>query len=661
MDSSKFNYLKPINGLNILIITLILSMFFLGHSKAGFIFLAVFIAIVIYNNRDIEIKKLELKKFVEDYSGNIEVDSKNILLKAPLPMVIINDKGKILWNNQNTSGVFGETELLAKNISVVIKDVDLKKIVGSKKICYRNTFINEKYFDMYVSNVEVKGTKRGNIILLYFIDINDREIIKKELAEKKEAIVLIEVDNFDEVKKVIDVDMRPLLEAEIERTINSFGQNLEGVMKKYKSHKYILFVQNKYIDMVIEKKFEILDNIREISIGNKIPVTISIGVGNGGETPIENYNNAVSALELALGRGGDQVVVKNSDKLLFFGGKTKEVEKRTKVKARVLAHALRDISEGSSNIFIMGHSNPDVDCFGSAVGLNSVLRSLGKKSFILLDSINPSIEMIVQQYKNEMPREDVIIKSSQCFSMVDENSLLIVVDTNHKNYLLNPKVLDLFKKVVVIDHHRRSPNGIEDPILQYIEPYASSVSELVTEMIQYMKENHKLTLIEAKALLAGITVDTKNFCFKTGVRTFEAAAFLRSQGADTIEIRKLFVNDIEKIVAKAEILKTAVVEKNIAIAVCPPNVEDTLLAAQTADELLNITGIYASFVLVKIKEDIIISGRSLGDINVQLILEDLGGGGHLTMAGAKIENKTIEDAVGILKEAIQKYLREGEE
>lgn len=661
MDNNKFNGFKPSNGLSIIIIALILVLFIVDHSAIALIASTIFGAFIIYNHRSLQIKKQELEKYIEKFSTAIDIDSKNILLRVPFPLIIINEKGQILWHNASLSTIFESSEILGKNVSSLIKDVDVKKIINSKKISYKNLLINHKYYDMHLSNIEPKGNKKGNITLLYFIDVTNEYYLRKELQDSKDAVMLIEVDNLDEVLKVTDADKRPLLEAEIERKINSYNEGLNGVLKKYFTGKYILFLRNKYINKEIEKKFDILDTIREINLTNKLSVTLSIGVGVSGDTPLENYNLAVSAIELALGRGGDQAVVKTTERLLFFGGKTKEIEKRTKVRARVLAHALLDVIKNSSNIFIMGHVNPDIDCFGAAIGLNSVIRSLGKDAYIVLDEVNNSIESIYDQYVSVDGNESVIIKSSQCFSMADENSLLIVVDTNSRSYLLNGNVLDIIKKVVIIDHHRRSKSGIEEPLLHYIETYASSTSELITEMIQYMKESHKLSIIEAEALLAGITVDTKNFCFKTGVRTFEAAAFLRSQGADTIEVKKLFANDLERVIARSEIIKSAKVENSVAIAICPTNIEDNVLAAQAADELLNITGIQASFVLVKIGCDVVISGRSLGEINVQLILEELGGGGHLTMAGARVEKGDLSQVTIQLKEAVDKYLREGED
>ena len=410
----------------------------------------------------------------------------------------------------------------------------------------------------------------------------------------------------------------------------------------------------------MDKKFDILDAVREINIGNKLAVTLSVGIGRGAKNPLENYKLAVSAKDLALGRGGDQVVIKSNEKLAFYGGKTKEVEKRTRVRARVISHALLDLINGSDKIFIMGHSNPDIDCLGAAIGIYSTIRLLKKECYIVLEGINNSIKPILAKFNEDVDYAKAFVDADWAKNNIKEESLLVIVDVNSRGYVNAPVLLNMAKKYVVIDHHRKSTDYIEGAVLSYVEPYASSTSELVTEMLQYMIEKPKIKQIEAEALLAGICIDTKNFSFKTGVRTFEAAGFLRRLGADTIDVKRLFADNLDVYLKRAEIIKSAKLENNIAIAVCPPNIEDSVLAAQAADELLNITGIQASFVLVKIEEDIFISGRSLGEINVQLILESLGGGGHMTMAGAKFSKIPMELAVDKLKTAMDKYLREGE-
>ena len=436
---------------------------------------------------------------------------------------------------------------------------------------------------------------------------------------------------------------------------------MHGITRKYTSNRYIIIVEQKYIEKEIENKFSILDEMKEINVGERLLVTISMGVGLSGKSPLDSHDSAISAIELALGRGGDQVVVKNKDKFLFFGGKSKEVEKRTKVKSRVIGHAVKDIVNSSENVLILGHNNPDIDCIGAAIGLNSVITAMGKQCNIILDSLNDSIEDIVTKYIEEENKEHVFITEEDAREYIGDNTLFIIVDTNNKKYVANKELLKGNSNMIIIDHHRKSLDSIEDASLSYIEPYASATSELVTEIIPYIKEGHKLSYMESEVLLAGITIDTKNFTFKTGVRTFEAAAYLKRWGADTVEIKKLFSCDLERMIKRCDIIKSAKVNNGIAIAKCPKEIEDKLLAAQAADELLNITGVEASFVLVKIGNSVTISGRSLGQVNVQLILEAIGGGGHLTMAGATINDRTLEETQLILEESINKYLREGEE
>jgi len=423
----------------------------------------------------------------------------------------------------------------------------------------------------------------------------------------------------------------------------------------------LITIQNKYLKEETEKKFDILDQVREINIGNTLGITLSIGVGDLGETPVENYNFAEQAMELALGRGGDQAVVKTQNKLDFYGGKTKEVQKRTKVRARVIAHALLNIINESSSVFIMGHKNSDIDCLGAAVGLKRACSLLSKPCYIVMENENGSIYTLMKKLNEDDDYDDIIINSSMAIKLLDEKSLLILVDVNNYEYVESIDLLRNSERYVLIDHHRRSKNFIDGALLTYVEVYSSSTSELITEIFQYMFENPKLTPTEAEALLAGIVVDTKHFTLKTGVRTFEAASFLRRQGADTVEVKKLFSNDLESYLDRYEIMKTAKIKNNIAIAKSPDSMHDNVIASQAADELINVTGILASFVLYRIENDILISGRSSGEVNVQLILEELGGGGHLTMAGARLKGLKMEEALFRLEAAIDNYFKESDE
>lgn len=661
MDN-KYNYFITGNKMYMIIIAvLVIILIIYGHTTIGIVSISLYALLVIYNIKNTKVRKSEWKKFIEDFSSKLDSATRTTLLKLPFPLIIVNTEGQVLWYNQNFSSVIKDDDILNKNIRGMIKEFNLKQALEGKESVFRYAKIKGRYYHIYTNVVDTSEESKDRIVLLYFYDVTDIFQIVEAIEANKETVMLIEVDNFTDVIKTLEEDKRPLIIAEIERTISMYAQSISAMIRKYDENKYVLSIQNKYVEKEMEKKFEILDNIREINMGNTLVATLSIGVGRGGETPLENERYAVSAKELALGRGGDQAIVKSGEKLLFYGGKTKEVEKRTKVRARVISHALVDLINESTKVFIMGHKNSDIDCLGAAVGIYRAVRLLGKDCFIIFDTINNSVKPILEKIKDEDDYEGVFISSRESIENLDENSILILVDVHSRGYVQDINVADSFKRIVIIDHHRKSADFIEGALLSYIEPYASSTSELVTEMLQYMIEKPKVKVIEAEALLAGIFVDTKNFCFKTGVRTFEAASFLRRLGADTIDVKKFFADDLDSYLKRSEIIRSVKVFNDIAIAICPEKIEDTVLAAQVADELLNITGIQASFVFVKIKDEIYISGRSLGDVNVQLILESLGGGGHMTMAGAKLKSLTIDEALSKLKDAIGKYIREGED
>ncbi|CAB1255486.1 DHH family phosphoesterase [Clostridium sp. MT-14] len=660
MDN-KYNYFINSNKVYMIIIAVLILMLILyGHINIGITATFLYVFLIIYNIKNTRSRKNRWKEFIEDFSSKLDVATRSTLVKLPFPLVIIKMTGDVLWYNQNFSLILKGKDILGQNIKNIAGDFNIKQAANGRENIFRYIKIEDKHYDIYANIVETSEDSKDKIMILYFYDVTNSYNIMSSIDANKNTIMLIEVDNFDDVIKTMEEDDKPLIIAEIERTINIYAQSLNSMVRKYESNKYVFCVQNKYIEQEMEKKFEILDAVREINMGNKLSVTLSIGVGRGGESPQENEKYAVSAKELALGRGGDQAVVKTQDKLLFYGGRTKEVEKRTKVKARVIAQALVDIIRDSSNVFIMGHINPDIDCLGSSAGLHSVITQLNKKCFIILDNSNESIKLILNKIKEEEEYGNAFVHSRDCEDNVNENSLLIIVDVYSKGYVQNMDLVKKFNRMAIIDHHRKPPDFIENSLLNYIEPYASSTSELITEMLPYMVEKPKVKTIEAEALLAGICVDTKNFYFKTGVRTFEAASFLRRLGADTINVKKFFSDDLDTYLKRAEIIKSAKIYNNIAIAICPEEIGTILLIAQAADELLNITGIQASFVFVKIKDEIFISGRSLGDINVQIILEALGGGGHMTMAGAKLEAVTIDEALEKLKTVIKKYVEEDE-
>lgn len=593
-------------------------------------------------------KENDLQKFVKSIDNGL---SENVL-QFIYPLAIINNTGKIIWNNNIFNSLKSKDELKDSNILSIARGLNLEKIINGEDKLHQRLEINDKIYDVYFTQVTMQ---EKNLYLLSFNDIT--KLIDYETTQ--ESVMLIEVDNFSEALDNTDENNRPLLVAEIERNINSYANNLKAMIKKYDTNKYVLSIQDKYIEDEITQKFKIIDDISKIDKGNKLEITLSIGVGKGGMSPQENYNNANIAKELALGRGGDQAVVKNKNDIKFFGGNSKELEKRTKVKTRVIARALSELIYESSKIYIIGHKNPDMDCFGASIGLASIIKQMGKSCNIILNRDINAIEYYLNKLANQEKYNELFISSEEAKNNMDDRTLVIILDVHNKSYILDLSLVEKANRKVIIDHHRRSPDMIEHDILNYIEVYASSTSEMITEIIQYMVEKPKLTRLEAEGLLAGIYMDTKGFSFKTGVRTFEAASFLKSLGADMIEIKKMFTDDLDDYLLIAETIKDAEVKDNIAIAVAPPNI-DTVIIAKAADELLNISGICVSFVIGKVNEDIYISGRSLGDINVQIVLEALGGGGHMNIAGAKVENMSVNEVINQLEESIQKYLRIGE-
>ncbi|MGL5245403.1 MAG: DHH family phosphoesterase [Sarcina sp.] len=647
--------LKKYSKFNLYFIIILIIASILWIIKLNILSFILFIAYIIYlsynlnlSMKEEEVHKVQLIQFANNINDMIE----NNMLNMVYPLCILNYNGEIIWYNKNFEKLFNAQNSIGNNLVSVVRGIELDKVLKCDKNYSQKIKVKKFTYDVYGGEISIDYDNK--LCLVYFNDVTYLNEVTKE------DIMLLEVDNLNEVLKTVQDSNRPLLVAEIERAINNYANNIEAMIRKYDTNKYVLSVSDNIIDEQIKKKFDILDIVRDIDLGNEIEVTLSIGVGRGGNTPAENHEFAIKAKELALGRGGDQAVVKKIKDISFFGGNTKELEKRTRVRARVVSHALKDLIYESSTVYIMGHKNPDMDCFGAALGIASVARRLGKNSKIILDKDTNAIDIFLKKLKGKDEYKDMFISSSDTYNYLDENSLLILVDVHSTGYVLDSRLAKKFKRLVIIDHHRRSPDFMQGSTLNYIEIYASSTSELVTEIIQYMLDKPKLNRLEAEGLLAGIYMDTKNFSFKTGVRTFEAASFLRRLGADTIEVKKLFSNNLENYINKAAIIKSAKVENNIAIAICPPNIKEVVMAAQAADELLNITGIQASFVFVKIDTDIYISGRSLGDINVQVILEALGGGGHMTMAGAKLKNTSIDDAVNSLKEAISNNLKEGD-
>lgn len=630
---------------------------------------ALGLAYLIYNYiKTLHYREEQWTKYIEGLSEEFDSATKHAVFNMPFPLVMLEENGTISWYNTRFLDMTEEKDILNEKIDdlvpkLVIEDISKNNYSERKPldIEYKN-----KHYKVHYNIVENKKSMRtkGNIIMLYWVDITERVELRTRYDNEETVVCLAYVDNYDEIRNNTPDISRPIVLAEIDKTISSYMKSHGGVVRKYENDKYLLIFQKEALDIIQERKFAILDQIREINKGNTMSITLSMGIGIAGENLNESYEYAKSAIDIALGRGGDQAVVKKNNHLNFYGGKTKAVEKRNKVRSRVISHALIQLIDQSEEVFVMGHKNADMDSFGASVGIIRATKDRNKKGYMVLAGPNPSIKNIYDRMEEEAPEYlDIIITPEEAEQMVDESSLLVVVDNHKPNFTEAPELLNLTDKIVLIDHHRRGAEFIDDPILTYLESYASSTCELVTEILYYMSDKVEMTKFEADALLAGITVDTKNFTFQTGVRTFEAASILKRAGADTANVREFFKDDFNTFLNKAEVISNSKIAfGKVAIGRLEKEMEDSvLIAAQAADELLNINEIEASFVLTLVNNKIHISGRSLGQISVQIILERLGGGGHLTSAGTQIEDVSIGEAEDMLIKAIDEYLKEGVE
>lgn len=580
----------------------------------------------------------------------------------PFPMVITAENGTILWYNSLFRALF-ESEMMGDDIKNIMPSIfiDTNESYASFDMRFR-----DRDYVVFSNTEEVKSLdpNRNAIRVFFMVDSDKTSKLERLLVDTTSMVLKVEIDNFDEVMDSIPQNERPILIAEIDSIIRTYFDELDGLIAKIDDETYTVVITNLAYRQIVDRKFDLLDDLRELKRANTIPVTLSVGVSSPVRNLKEAGSEAETALDIALGRGGDQAVVKVEDSYEFFGGRSKAVEKRNKVKARVIGIALRQLIDATDDIFIMGHANPDMDAIGAAIGVLRAVTNRNKNGYIVLSESNPSIENLLQRLRtDEKELLSHIIDHETALNKIKSHSLLIMVDNHRPSMTEFPKLTEITNQIVVIDHHRRSKEFVESPVLTYIEPYASSTCELVTEILTYMSENLNISHFEADALMSGIVVDTKNFSFQTGVRTFEAASILKRAGADMIKVQSLFKNDLDTLVSKAEVVHgTKILKKNIAISRLDRHSENAvLIAAQAADELLGINGIEASFVLTHKNEKIHISGRSRGNFSVQLVLEKIGGGGHLNMAGAQVDTTDIDEAENILVDAIEKYLKEVEE
>ena len=534
------------------------------------------------------------------------------------------------------------------------KDTNILKTVNINKKTY-------KMMGKFVKSKKYNKNQKEYMAILYFINETEKIKLQKEYNDSKSCVGIIMIDNYEENMQMLESEEKAQYVAEIDKNIYEWTNDTNGVLIKSDRDRYIYIFEQRYLEKIKEDKFSILDKIKEIDPKQKVQFTLSIAISNEGKNDKDKYKSAQTAMDIVLGRGGDQAVIRQNDIYKFFGGRAQEVEKRTKVKARVVAHALENLIKESSKVMIMGHMNPDIDAMGSSIGVYRIAKSLDKNAYIITSN-TPTLQSFKESLLAEEPEyEDVLISKEVAEENIDEDTLLVIVDTHKNTYVESEEVVKKAKKIVVIDHHRRSADYIEDATLTFQEVYASSAAELVTELLQYTDVNVELKKIEAESLYAGIMMDTKSFTFKTGVRTFEAAAYLRRCGVDIIKVKKWFQSDLQSFNIIADIVKSAeIVNESIAIAIYDKEKakDVSLICAKAADELLTINDVTASFVLGNTGDKICISGRSIGDINVQVILEKLGGGGHITLAGAQVEGMTMEEAKQELIIRINEYFTE---
>mgnify|MGYP001630101308 FL=1 len=641
-------------------IILVLILLFLRplYGLLGILGLA-YVAFLAYNK--INSKNEENLKNLENLNKRFDSLTKQAIFDMPFPLVVTDEKAKILWYNTPFINLFNEKDVIDSDLENLIGDIDIANILNSQGERTIPVELNKRFFNIYTNVVKNKSEKgEGKSVLFYLVDNTAYQNLKDKYTDDFAIVAKVEVDNFDEAISSAPSEIRPLLIAEIDSTISQYFEEYDALVRKSDEDLYLVVMNFKSLRAIKEKKFDILDDLRDLNKGNSIPITLSIGVSSFGLNFKDAYVESDSSLDLALGRGGDQAVVKVEDNYEFFGGKSKAVEKRNKVKARVIGEALKQLIERSENVYIMGHKNPDMDAIGAAIGCLRATLNRNKEGYIVLEKSNPSIDNLIDRMKEEEPEiYEKVISRETALNRIKHSSLLVLVDNHKPSFTECPELLDKTNQIVVIDHHRRGKEFVDNPVLQYVEPYASSTCELITEMLTYMSSDLNLTHFEADALMSGIVVDTKNFSFQTGVRTFEAASILKRAGANMIKVKALFQDDLDTMVYRAEVIhNTKMIHDNIAVSRFDKESNNSVLvAAQAADALLDINGIDASFVLTINDGKTHISGRSRGEVvSVQLILEKIGGGGHLNMAGAQLDTTDLDEAEKILTEAIDEYL-----
>ena len=620
--------------------------------------LAAAIGLYVWFVRSSRARQKKILQYIDSITGSVDTASKSTLINSPLPIMVFRpDTGEVIWSNEDFLQLAGVREhLFEMKVEDAVPHFPTSWLLEGKSRCPERVEMNGRRFQVYGSLQRAKGrSAQGLVATTYWVDVTESDSLREKYSATRPVMALIQVDNYDDLMKACPDTQRSAILAQIDEKLGQWAEGVGVLIKTQRDH-YLFLFEEEHFEHFAAEKFAVLDSIRAVKVAEGLNPTLSIGVGKDADSMAELYKGANLSLEMALSRGGDQAVVRTKQDFSFYGGRTKTTEKRTKVKSRVMANALGELMEDAKQIYIMGHSYADMDALGAAAGLMCIARKRRHKAQIIIDQDNNAAQLVLAQLRKLPEYAGAFVDKQEAFLRLQPGTLLIVVDTNRPDFVEAPQVLESCNRVAVIDHHRRAASYIENAALNFHEPYASSASELVTELLQYLCEPSEVLREEAEALLAGIVLDTKHFTLRTGGRTFEAAAFLRRAGADTTDVQRYFQNDLSDVVKRYDVLRRAeILPSGIAVAAIPEDGVDRVAAAQAADELLTLRGVKASFVLCRKGAGVILSGRSLGEVNVQVILEALGGGGNSTTAGGQIAEGDVAEVRAKLLDVIEAY------
>lgn len=665
-------FLWPV-GLGILLVLLDILLCFVSSVAASIVAVFIVIYAFVCAMMICYFRPRIIKEIVE-FSSNYSQVQRQLLYELSIPYCLLDNKGNILWMNASMQASINRKNDLNKNISTIIPELSANVFRNFEDFKEIRVAFNDRDYRVEMKRISADIITQGvnilakdynsSLVAMYMFDETDINQYIQKIRDERFVVGLVYIDNYEDALESVDDVRRSLFVGLVDKRVNKYFSAGAAIIRKLEKDKYLVVFRYKFLEKLLADKFSLVEDIKSVKVGNEKTLTLSIAIGTGAADYARNYDIAKAAIDLALGRGGDQAVIKDGEKIYYYGGKSQQMEKNTRVKVRVKAHALRQILEANDNVLIMGHNLPDIDSFGSALGIYIIAKKFGKEAHIVFGEISSSVRPFMNRFidKEEYP-DDMFIKKEEAENYLTASTVVIVVDVNRPQRTECPQLLDKCKTIIVFDHHRRSSDTITGAVLSYVDPYASSACEMVTEMIQYVDDGIKLKAFEADALYAGISIDTDGFNSKSGPRTFEAAAFLRRHGADVTRVRKMLRNDMNEYKAIASaVSKSEVYKSAFAITVFDGEglESPTIGGAKAANQLLDISGIKASFVITQYEDKLYISARSIDEVNVQLVMEKLGGGGHMSIAGAQLTNCTIQQAVNTIKLTLDNMLAEGE-